>query len=483
MKRVFTLAIALMVGVILGFAILLFSERGSSAALDRRLASNRSSQPPSVRTDPAKVARLKAEIARLEALLARKGEPAPDPTEKTETDTNPTVLPPSAVALPAPSRPTPVPDPPRREPSADETASVKAPTRARVEADFLPAPPGHAENAVLEGTVTEEATGNPVKSFTIGIRKNGGDWVSKQVSDWRGRFKWTTDPGKADVFVNTPGFREWMTTDVELLAGTVTRITIRVSEKRRFEGHVLDAETDRPVADAVITIPAGTGDDAGWKATTDARGWFSAPSPFKDGGPRRVRICHDDYTSLITEAPVEGRVAFRMRRGAAILFGEVKSLEGGPVYGATIRVVKDDPIHPEVKSVTTDVEGRFRVGGLTPGRFLVWASARRFPGAVRVIDLGFGESVLTEFVFRKGLALAGRIIRSSDKEAALVIQAYDASGGYLMETPVSRDNAFRLENLNPGEYTLKVFDKGAARVLKSFVIRVPVANGEITLTV
>jgi hypothetical protein len=472
----------MMMGVIIGFAILLFSERDSGSDLRMRLAAARRNKAPKLEADPEHIARLNAEIARLEALLAQKHEPVMAVAENPKNKTNQNALPPSAVALPAPTRPTPVTTEPRRpEPPRDRAGTQEI--RARVEADLLPAPPGYAEHAVLEGTVTEAATGNPVKSFIIGMRKNGGDWVSKEVNDRYGRFKWTADPGKADVYVQTKGFREWTTTDVELLAGTISRIAVEVSKERRLEGHVLDAETGLPVACAVITLPPGTGGDPDWKAITDSRGWFSVRSPFKDGAPQRVKISHDDYASLITDAPAIGRAAFRLPRGSAVLIGAVKTLEGGPVYGATIRVVKDDPIRPEVKSVTTDVEGRFRVGGLTPGRFLVWASARQFPGAVRVIDLGLGETALTEFVFRKGLSLAGRLIRTAGHEGqTLIIQAYDASGGYLMETPVSRDNAFLLENLEPGEYSLKVVDKGSARMLKSFVIRVPIANGEITLS-
>jgi len=477
------MASAVMVGIITGFAILLFSERGSRPDLRLQLAAKRQSKAPKLEADPEQVARLNAEIARLEALLAHKGNAALAVAEDPTNKTNPNALPPSSVALPAPTRPTPVPEPSRPDPAPDKVKARKARTRARVEADLLPAPPGYAEHAVLEGTVTEAATGDPVKSFIIGIRKNGGDWVSKEVNDRSGRFKWTADPGKADVYVQTKGYREWTTTDVELLAGTISRISVEVSKERRLEGHVLDAETGLPVAYATITLPPGTGGDPDWRATTDTRGWFSVRSPFKEGAPQRVQISHDDYASLITDAPAIGRAAFRLPRGSAVLIGAVKTLEGGPVYDATIRVVKDDPIRPEVKSVTTDVEGRFRVGGLTPGRFLVWASARQFPGAVRVIDLGLGETALTEFVFRKGLSLAGRLIRTAGhEEQTLIIQAYDASGGYLMESPVSRDNAFLLENLEAGEYTLKVVDKGSSRMLKSFVIRVPIANGEITLS-
>ena len=492
-KRLLSVAITLTVGVILGFSILILSERHSTSFYQNQLSRGTTLTTPA-HSEQALMAELKAEVARLEALLARNGQdPHARVSMEATTGANAAhTLPPRSVALAPPTGSVPAERSSRQSRSQDPLHNKEPRTTrtalsrpcSRAETQFLPAPPGFDRNAVIEGTVVDHASGQAVKVFTVGIKRDHEEWVRKEIQQQQGQFRWTLAPGQTDLFVYAPGHAHWLRTKIDLLAGTVTRMTIHMEPDRRLEGHVVDAETGHPVAGAQLALSETDGGSLAWTTTTRTDGWFSARDPYAEGRTPRIKITHDDYATLLTELPTRlpsGRVEFRLRRGAAVLLGEARTADQKPLYGATIRIIKDDADQPEVKTASSDMEGRFRVSGLTPGRYLVWASARRFPGAVRVLHLTPGESRLASFVFRPGLSLGGRVIGGDASPTPLRIQAFDASGGFLMEVPVSRDGRFRLENLAPGSYTLHIQERDSIRPLKTFEIQVPADDGEITL--
>ncbi len=462
-KRLFTGVIILTLGVILGFSILIAGEKNTRSEDDT------AGTLPHRKSPLARIAELRVEVARLESRLAQHHQSS-RPVTGPSIDT----LPPRARSLPSPTSGDP-------QPLALRTPTTPVrPAAKRDDTPFLPAPSGLASHTLVQGQVMDDSAGKPVKSFTLGIRRHDAVWVRKQVRHRKGRFLWQLDPGRISMFVQVPGFLEWRRDDIDLLAGSTLPISVRLVAEDHYEGHIIDAETDLPLAGAILTHTTGN-----WTATTDSNGFFSGANPFRGRDPRarRLQVAHNDYVTLHTTAPQHGPITLRLHRGAAALIGVVRTAADKPLYGAVIRVIKDDTFNPEAKTATTNMEGEFRVGGLTPGRFLVWASARRFPGAVRIVDLAAGETGQTAFRFRAGLALKGRIKRPTDPDTPLLVQAYDASGGFLMEVPASRDNTFLLENLAPGSYTLKVFEKQSGALLKTFEVEVPHTDGEVTLNI
>ena len=441
MTRLTSVLLTLAVGVILGFGILYLSEQKNSSGLGYRTGEQR--PKPSARAG---------------------NETTPEPR------LTPGPLKPQSGAQPGTSENTNTPG----AAGSPAAAGNRSGSNPGAHIEVHPAPAGLAGKALIKGTVVAEENSTPLKVFTFGVKRPEDDWMRKDIQDAGGRFRWTLDPGKMDLFVSAPGYEKWRKSEMEIPAGNVTSITVCLRPKYRLEGHVLNTETGRPVAGAVLTRAGTPAGGAAWTARTGKGGWFTVRDPSRSGEPVEVEVTHDDYLPLRTKMTRKSPVKIRLRRNVSELTGQVLTARGKPIPDATIQVVKDDARQPETSRITSDAKGSFRVQDLTPGRFLVWVTAPRFPAVVRILDLVPGEANHTVFRLWSGLALKGRILRPDAQDPhPLTIQAFDTSGGFLIEAEISRDNRFTLENLAPGDYTLKVLDRVSAKHLRSYKIRVP----------
>lgn len=215
-KSVLTAAIWLTFGVILGFAILLISEK----RLFTPTGSDASAHRPASRvaSEPLLIAELKAEIARLEARFARLAV-HPERPARLDDSAPPTG---GGEVLDARTRTTRESEPARHLAGGD--------------LERLPAPSEYKDDAVIEGTVQVELGGRPVTRFTIGVKSEDGAWARKEIRDLKGRFSWVLGPGRARIFISAPGYTDWLRTDLVLERGMVTRIKVRLAPVRRLEG-------------------------------------------------------------------------------------------------------------------------------------------------------------------------------------------------------------------------------------------------------
>ncbi len=441
MTRLTSVILTLAVGVLLGFGILYLSEQKNSSGIGNR------TENPGPRSS-----------ARTGGEAAPKPLRTPGPL-KPQSETPP-ATPGSANSSGAPGNPV--------------AAGSRLGPKPGAQIEVLPAPADLAGRALIKGMVVAEENNAIIQVFTLGVKRPEVGWMRKDIQDAGGRFQWTLDPGMVDLYVSAPGYDKWRRSEMEIQSGKVTSITVCLKPKFRLEGHVLDADSGRPVVGAVLTRTGTTAGGDAWTATTGKGGWFTRRDPSRKGEPVEVEVTHDDYLLLRTKMTRKSPVKIRLRRNVSELTGKVLTARGKPIPGATIRVVKDATRQPAIKRVTSDAKGGFRVQDLTPGRFLVWVTAPRFPAVVRILDLVPGEANHTVFRFWTGLALKGRILRPEKPDPVpLTIQAYDSTGGFLIETEVSEDSRFTLENLAPGEYTLKVLDRATATHLRSYKIRVP----------
>lgn len=72
-----------------------------------------------------------------------------------------------------------------------------------------------------------------------------------------------------------------------------------------------------------------------------------------------------------------------------ILRGVVETTDGDPIADATVYVVEGPP-HPDIAAQTNE-NGRFRLGGLGPGEYVIEVNAEGFSprrGRVRVLTAG-----------------------------------------------------------------------------------------------
>jgi hypothetical protein len=82
-----------------------------------------------------------------------------------------------------------------------------------------------------------------------------------------------------------------------------------------------------------------------------------------------------------------------------IIDGAVRSAAGDPVSEAVVAIGGDSPRHPDIAALT-DAGGRYRLSGLTPGRYTVIARAEAFGVAVAAVAVVAGEVARLDLVLR-----------------------------------------------------------------------------------
>jgi len=200
----------------------------------------------------------------------------------------------------------------------------------------------------------------------------------------------------------------------------------------RVSGSVLDAD-GRPVPSAwvhALSAPTADGTASTWgSARVDARGGYELELPAGEYGVRVDALAKPEYAPAEAEgiAVAAGAhrsgVDFTLREGG-ILEGVVRRADGGRAAGAKLWAVPaDDPGRSSRELGSADANGRFRIGGVTPGGLLVLAVAPGASGTWTRVDVAVGETT------RVDLEIAS--------STWLRIQVLDESGAPLSEEVVS----------------------------------------------
>jgi len=75
-----------------------------------------------------------------------------------------------------------------------------------------------AQKGIVRGTITEDATGEPMFAVTVAIAETG----TGAVTDFDGKFELELDPGIYNLECSSLGFSTLQITEVEVKAGEVT---------------------------------------------------------------------------------------------------------------------------------------------------------------------------------------------------------------------------------------------------------------------
>ena len=165
----------------------------------------------------------------------------------------------------------------------------------------------------------------------------------------------------------------------------------------RIEGHVIQAQTERPVENATITVVRGPGPLPDIAPLTDSTGWFElvgllpgmwvllARSPDDETSEMTVQVSNDELTKVtiaVAASPHSGRSSNGVSNVPKHLGKrpEVGSVEGHvvnartglPVEDAAITVVQGAGSVPDIAPLT-DSGGWFALDGLVPGDWVLRA--------------------------------------------------------------------------------------------------------------
>ncbi|WP_273837174.1 S8 family serine peptidase [Halococcus sp. PRR34] len=228
------------------------------------------------------------------------------------------------------------------------------------------------DRGAVEGTVTHNATGNPIEGATVNVSAAVDDGNYTAVTGADGTYRIENVPaGTRNVSVSDDGYTN-ETAEVDVPAnGTVTQNFTLDPIDGSISGTVTASDTGESVANVTVTAEDNEGNV--YEAATGANGTYTLDVP---PGSYVVNVADTpgDYRpqEVITVAPGEEvtGVNFEITPRNGSITGYVENAAGVPIEGA--HVVDADQ---GAFNVTTDENGRYEIGDLDRGTYALRAKA------------------------------------------------------------------------------------------------------------
>ncbi len=161
----------------------------------------------------------------------------------------------------------------------------------------------------------------------------------------------------------------------------------------------------------------------------------------------------------------ESEIEFRLAPAATVT-GTVLTVDGSPIGGAVIRADEGGPEWmadasggPPRPTTTSREDGRFELGGLTPGEVQLYARAEGFTrGPAAMVELEPGEAATeVELFVRAGGTLSGEIFGPGGRPVSeAMVQLVSTSNFEIVHTQSDEAGSFRSEHLDPGTWQVLV---------------------------
>ncbi|MDA8017397.1 MAG: Ig-like domain-containing protein [Thermoanaerobaculia bacterium] len=292
---------------------------------------------------------------------------------------------------------------------------------AEVVQDLLILKRPDAAVASLRGTISDLATGQPEPDAYVALYVDGSQ-VDVQRTDAQGAYDFGVVPAGVAQIEAFDGFTGLRGAQLFFdLAPDETRvIDLQLRDDRGvIEGHVrriLEDGTVVPVADAIVYVA-----QTPFNTTTDSAGYYRLDDIFS--GHRDV-VAADPSTGQVTQVSVSVDSSGLVQR-ADLYFedefvpeggisGVVLDYDGTPVAGARVHLAQGYWSRSWAYEETTDSEGRFFIGGVSPGAFGVHA-IRGSDGGIGFGEIRFpGDSDSVTVRFQRGVIRGRTFIEDDD---------------------------------------------------------------------
>ena len=378
----------------------------------------------------------------------------------------------------------------------DDFADVGATTDATGKATLSPVRPGLVSVEVSAGGYATahgvSQVGSPGASAKLDVKLHRGVAVSGRVVDEAGKglthvrvtageaLWWmpaiagqatTNEQGEFKIAALAAGTHVLTAKDDDHAPGrsapvTVTRdavsgVTIELKEGGTIAGKVVDARgASVPFATIRIAQP-GAELSPGRQATADRQGEFLVR-----GLPRtrvQVRAVSEEASSKLLDLDLSPRALARDVRlvvdETGTITGVVADERGQPIPEIQVTATADYLSNERatlagVSSGTTNGAGEFTIRGLSQGSYRVRAvrpSGGSRPWETPGVVAKPGDTNV-KVTLPAAATLAGKVALESGKPPALATVQI----GYHVATPVAADGSFRIEELMPGSYDLRV---------------------------
>lgn len=343
--------------------------------------------------------------------------------------------------------------------------------------------------AVVEGIVTG-ADGSPVIGADVAVQEEGqGQRIgySGATTDGDGRYRLdAVEPGARTIAAYHPDWQRGVA-ELEVQPGT-QRLDLRLAAGLPVRGRVTGARGE-PVAGAAVRIGQPRASWSRYQAITDDTGAFSvegvpagayeAVAEHRDHAPARQPL-------VIGDGPVPDLL---LELGPALaITGALRGLSPAELAQANVMANADG----QFRQGTVSHDGRYRVDGVGPGDWRVWAAlgdgARQASGRVQIAE-GQSEAVV-DLDFTGGVTLAGTV-RHQGRPAdgvRLIVRGTAVSG--FGSAITDQQGRYRIENLEPGAYRYDAMDsqrglreRGTVAIEGDYELDLDLRSGRLSGTV
>jgi hypothetical protein len=320
--------------------------------------------------------------------------------------------------------------------------------------------------ARLAGRVVDRASHEPVPGASVWLRLDRLDsYVDRSAtSDEEGRFSFDDLSAGGYVVMAREAARVGLAKAVTVgIAQAVTDVEVPVERGRAIRGNVVDAQGKALEGIRVVASRIDPPFERPIFVKSDAKGAFAAegllPAKYRvnawDDGKGAAKAA----TATVTSRDVEG---IRLQLAAQqVVRGQVVDSSGQPVGGASVTGTVETRIAEARFSVdrgTTDVEGKFELNRLQPGKLTLSAhhpdrgNAKWGPG-----ELGGQPTPVVTLKLEAGASVAGVVTFENGTPAPrVIVWAGQQTNGPMFEPPAQAptDEAgrFVLKGLGKGKY-------------------------------
>jgi len=313
----------------------------------------------------------------------------------------------------------------------------------------------------------------------VRVRAEGGSFFGLEgtPADYRGEFRIDhLRPGTYDVVGEVTGTGKRASERVELAEGQdETRVELRFGGGLTLSGRAIQGQS--PLANVNVFAEGLDVDSEGW-TNSDPAGRFSIEG--LKAGRYRVRLrdwtsglAHDETFDLATSREVELRVPTARVAGRV-----VDSADARPLSGVTLELHSDDPDDAgrlPTHSATTDLEGKFEIGGVGDGAWRLTASRKGYAALSRQLNVQHERSVddlRLGMDSTEGVTLEARLPTGAIPEE-LRVAVLDPAGGALLggNYATGENGRVRLSSVPAGNWELLVSGTGSAT--SALAVRAP----------
>jgi hypothetical protein len=341
--------------------------------------------------------------------------------------------------------------------------------------------------------VVSDASGGPIEGATVTAARRealgAGDMIAATLTDRDGRYRLTLAPGS---YVVSGEREDYVRATADLEVADLDRtLDLRLVPAGVVEGVVKDVASGAPVAGAKVEASAARpgrfgGGRRSRPVTTDAGGRFRLTGLTPGAIALSARVDADGRQS---PEPTEVLLGIGEQvtgvelwvEAAPYLAGRVVDADGRPIADANVMAMGGT----SGESTQTDPDGRFRVLGLDPGAYQVFASHPRYASAPpRRIELADRSVTDLELRLTASPRVVGRV--EPPTEAAITVDPDRDPAGFepTMWTAIDQrsrpDGSFEVTPITAGAHTIAAKATDGRRGQATVVVP---AQGDATVVI